>query len=257
MDIHLFVSAQEELSKTDRLFQSYDNIFTKINSSEIEELFEKHIVQHLDSVKKGNEKLWRHDTFYKNYAEQFKTQKNENSKPINLTFYLDYGALRKEHLDTLTNFINSHEKFKGSLDYNLKVLLPEALIKLAQVTFKCNREEAEFYLNGSVAGTDCNKISSRRLAPNSSESLYVLPKWEKPLAIERCNSYSFCKIFIFCQYKLSGVDYQTCCNKKNVCKLKGKYLGKIVKTGHGRNLRKEYENLQILRKFLPRKSLYH
>ena len=45
-----------------------------------------------------------------------------NSKPINLTFYLDYRALRKEHLDTLTDFINSQEKFKGSLDYNLKVL---------------------------------------------------------------------------------------------------------------------------------------
>ena len=40
------------------------------------------------------------------FAEQSKTQKNKNSKPINLTFYLylDYGALRKEHLDSLTNF---------------------------------------------------------------------------------------------------------------------------------------------------------
>ena len=139
MDVHLFasaviqifVSAQEKLSKTELLFQSYDNIFAKISSSEIEELFEKHIVQHLDNVKKGNEKSWRHDTFYKNYVEQFKTLKNENSKPINLTFYLDYGALRKEHLDTLTDFINRHEKFKGSLDYNLKVLLPETLIKIA------------------------------------------------------------------------------------------------------------------------------
>ena len=34
------------------------------------------------------------------FAEQFETQKNKNSKPINLTFYLDYGALRKEHLDS-------------------------------------------------------------------------------------------------------------------------------------------------------------
>ena len=50
------------------------------------------------------------------FAEQSKTQKNKNSKPINLTFYLDYGALRKEHLDSLTNFINRHEKLKGSLD---------------------------------------------------------------------------------------------------------------------------------------------
>ena len=34
---------------------------------------------------------------------------------------------------------------------------------------------------------------------------------------------------------------------------KGKYLGKIVKRGHGRNLRKEYENLQnfALQKFVP------
>ena len=110
-------------------FQNYDNIFTKISRLKIEELFENHIVQHLDNVKKVNEKSWRHDTFYKNYAEQSKTQRNKYSKPITLTFYLDYGALRKEHLDTLTNFINRHEKFKGSLDYNLKVLLPETLIK--------------------------------------------------------------------------------------------------------------------------------
>ena len=40
------------------------------------------------------------------FAEQSKTQKNKNSKPINLTFYLylDYGVLRKEHIDSLTNF---------------------------------------------------------------------------------------------------------------------------------------------------------
>ena len=69
--------------------------------------------------------------------------------------YLDYGALRKEHLDTLTDFINRHEKFKGCLDYNLKVLLPEALIKLAQVTLKCSRLEAEFCLNGIV---DSNRL---------------------------------------------------------------------------------------------------
>ena len=34
------------------------------------------------------------------FAEQSKTQKKKISKPINLTFYLDYGALRKEHLDS-------------------------------------------------------------------------------------------------------------------------------------------------------------
>ena len=138
--IQIFVSAQEELSRTDLLFQSYDNIFVKISSSE---LFEKHIVQHLDNVKKGNENSRRHDTFYKDYAEQSKTQKNKNSKPIILKFHLDYGALRKEHLESLTNFISRHEKFKGSLDYNMKLLLPEALIKLAQVTLKCYRLEAE------------------------------------------------------------------------------------------------------------------
>ena len=127
MDIHLFVSAviqifvsaQEELSKTNLLFQSYDNIFAKISSSEREEFFEKHVVQRLDNVKKGNEKSWRHNT---HNTEQFKTQRNENSKPINLTFYLDYGALRKEHLDTLTDFINRHEKLKGSLGYSVKLL---------------------------------------------------------------------------------------------------------------------------------------
>ena len=179
MDIHLFVStaiqifisAQEELLKKDLLFQSYDNIFAKISSSEIEELLEKHIVQRLGNVKKGNEKSWRHDTFYK----QSKLQKNENSKPINLTFYLDYGALRKEHLDTITDFINRHGKFK-SRDYNLKVLLLEALIKLAQVTLKYNRLETEFYLNGIVADTDSDKIFSKRLVSSSSGSWYLLPK---------------------------------------------------------------------------------
>ena len=65
MDIHLFVSAvkqifvsgQEEPLKTDLLFQSYDNIFAKLSSSEIEELFEKHIVQRLNNVKKGEWKV--------------------------------------------------------------------------------------------------------------------------------------------------------------------------------------------------------
>ena len=136
-------------------------------------------MQRLDNVKKGNEKSWRHNTFYKNYAEQSKTQMNENSKPINFTFYLDYGALRKEHLDTLPNCINRHEKFDGSLDYSLKVLLPEAFIGLAQVTLECNRLDAEIYLNGIVADKDCDKIFSKRLVPNSCESWYVLPKWEK------------------------------------------------------------------------------
>ena len=42
--------------------------------------------------------------------------------------------------------------------------------------------------------------------------------------------------------------------KKMFGNRKGKYLGKIVKIGHGRNLCKECENLQIVRKFLPRKK---
>ena len=58
------------------------------------------------------------------FAEESKIQRNNNSKPINLTFYADYGGLRKEHLESLTNFINRHEKLKGSLDYNQKELLP-------------------------------------------------------------------------------------------------------------------------------------
>ena len=85
MDIHLFVSAliqifasaQEKLSKTDLLFQSYDNIFIKISCSEIEEPFEKYIVQRLDDVKKGNEKSWRHDTFYKNMLSKLKPKKTK------------------------------------------------------------------------------------------------------------------------------------------------------------------------------------
>ena len=102
--IQIFVSAQEKLSKTDVFFQIYDNIFVKISSSEIKEPFEKHIVQHLDNVKKGNEKSWRHDTLYKNCAEQSKTKKKENSKPIKLTFYIGYGALRKKTFRRINGF---------------------------------------------------------------------------------------------------------------------------------------------------------
>ena len=78
----------------------------------------------MDSVKKGNEK---------SCAEQSKTQNNKNSKPINLIFYINYCVLRK-HLDSLTDFIKKHDKSEGSLDYSLRVLLPEALIKPVQVT---------------------------------------------------------------------------------------------------------------------------
>ena len=75
--IQIFVSAQEKLSKTDVLFQSYDNIFTEISSSKMKELFEKHIVQYLHNVKKRNEKSCRHNMFYKNYAEQSKTKRTK------------------------------------------------------------------------------------------------------------------------------------------------------------------------------------
>ena len=62
-------------------------------------------MSNLDNVKKGN--LGGMTRF----AEQSETQ-NGNSKPINLIFYLDYGALRKKYLDSFTNFINRHEKLK-------------------------------------------------------------------------------------------------------------------------------------------------
>ena len=89
-------------------------------------------------------------------------QKPRRTKIQNqLIWHFDHGALRKKHLNTLTNYINRHEKFKGSLGYNLKVRLLEALIKLAQVTLKSYRLEAEFYLNGVVAGTECDKSFQR------------------------------------------------------------------------------------------------
>ena len=136
-----------------------------------------------------------------------------------MTFYFDYGAPRKEPLDTLADFINRYDIFKGNLGYNLKVLFPEAIIKLAQVTLKCNKLEAEFYLNCIIAGTDCNKIFPKRLVSNSNDSLYAFPKWEKLLVIETGSSYFFCNIFIFCQCKLSEIGYETCCNKENICQL--------------------------------------
>ena len=43
--------------------------------------------------------------------------------------------------------------------------------------------------------------------------------------------------------------------KKAFANCKRKYLGEILKIGHGRNIRKENDNLQIFRKFLPCKSL--
>ena len=43
--------------------------------------------------------------------------------------------------------------------------------------------------------------------------------------------------------------------RKAFANCKRKYLGEILKIGHGRNIRKDCDDLQILRKFLPRKSL--
>ena len=166
----------------------------------------------LDNVKKGNLGVMTR------FAEQSETQ-NGNSKPINLIFYLDYGALRKKYLDSFTNFINRHEKLKDSLDYSEKVLLPGDSYQTSPSYFECNRLAVDFYLSSIVAGTDCDKIFSKRLVPNPSESRYALRKWQKRLAIQTCNSYSICKIFIFCRYKLSGICYETCCNKESVCKL--------------------------------------
>ena len=99
-------------------------------------------------------------------------------------------------------------KFFG---YNLKVLLPEAPIKLAQVTLQYNRLEAEFYLNGIVADTDCDKIFSKRLVPNSSESWYVSCKWKNILAIEHPITITFAKLLYFLSFNFLN---QTCCNKE-------------------------------------------
>ena len=117
MDIHLFVSvviqifvsAQEELSKTDLLFQSYDSRFAKINNSEIEELFAV-----FGQCLEGKWKILK--TWYA-LLSNLKPRKTKIQNQL-IWHYLDYGALRKEHLDSLTNFINRYEKLKGSLDYN-------------------------------------------------------------------------------------------------------------------------------------------
>ena len=101
------------------------------------------------------------------FAEQSKTQKNKNSKPNNLTFYLDYGALRKEHLDSLTNFKIDTKSKMVVWSIIRKYYYRGTLIKVAQVTLKCNRLAVEFYLNGIVAGTNCNKIFSKRLVQKS------------------------------------------------------------------------------------------
>ena len=123
MDIHLFVSAVIQIfisAQAELLKACYSKaMITYYSPKSVVQKYKNSLKNTLCSIwtmfKKGNEKSWRHDTFYKSYAEQSKTQKNKNSKPINLTFYhLDHGALRKEHLDSLTDLINRHEQFKGS-----------------------------------------------------------------------------------------------------------------------------------------------
>ena len=51
----IFVSAGEELSKTGLSLLSYDSIFAKISSSEIEELIEKNIVQDFGQCQEDRE----------------------------------------------------------------------------------------------------------------------------------------------------------------------------------------------------------
>ena len=111
--------------------------------------------------------------FLRIMLSSLKLRRTKNSKRINLKLYLDYGALNKKHLDSVTDFINRHEKFKASWEYTLKVLLHEALIKVTQVTLKFNRLQVEFYLNGIVAGTECDEIFWNSIVLNSSEPWYV------------------------------------------------------------------------------------
>ena len=116
---------------------------------------------------------------------------------------------------------------------------------------KCKGEETEFYLNSSVAGTDYGKILSKRLVPNSSESLYVLPKWEKFLAVEHSIVIPFAKFLNFVSINLRAITLAAI--GKTFVNCKRKYFGKTVKIGHGRNPRKECENFKILRMFFPQK----
>ena len=107
-------------------------------------------------------------------AEQSKTQKNKNSKPDNLTFYLDYGELRKEYLDSVTNFKIDTKGKRVVWTTIRKYYYRRTLIKVAQVTLKCNRLAVEFYLTGIVAGTNCNKIFSKRLGQKSQGPLVCI-----------------------------------------------------------------------------------
>ena len=98
------------------------------------------------------------------FAEQSKTQKNKIPKSNKLTFYLDYGALRK---DSLTNFKVDTKSKRVVWNTISKYYYRGTVIKVAQVTLKCNRLAVEFYLNGIVAGTICGKVFSKRLVLTS------------------------------------------------------------------------------------------
>ena len=86
--------------------------------------------------------------------------------------------------------------------------------------------------------------------PNPSESWYVLPKREKILAIETCNSFPFAKFLYFVSINVRESVIKLVALRKGFANCKSKYLGKILKIGHGRNICKECENVIFLIKFL-------
>ena len=112
--------------------------------------------------------------------------------------------------------------------------------------------ETKCYLNGIVAGTDCDKIFSKRLVLNFNESWYVLTKWEKHLVIETCNSCSFRKIFKFCQHKLSGIGYLLRQGKR-LRTVKGSIWGKLWKLALGKTFAKNVKTSNFCASFCPAK----
>ena len=65
----------------------------------------------------------------------------------------------------------------------------------------------------------------------------------------------FAKNLCFVSINFRGTVIKLVAIRKAFANCKRKYLGKVLKIRHGGNIRKECENLQILRKLLPRKSL--
>ena len=66
----------------------------------------------------------------------------------------------------------------------------------------------------------------------------------------------FPKLLYFVSTNFQELVIKLAAIRKTFANCKVKYLRKIVKIRHGRNLHKESENLEILQKFLPRKSLF-